>query len=153
MTTLLFPAAHRAQIEREASIAFPRECCGLLEGGRNGDAIRVDALHSARNLSTDSDRFEIDPADHFAAIRAARANGREIVGCYHSHPNGKAEPSDRDADGAWDEGFIWLIAAVTQNALALSAFHRDGTGWSKIEIAEAGLVSPHPPLSSPGRAG
>jgi proteasome lid subunit RPN8/RPN11 len=153
VTTLLLSHAHRAQIEREAHDAFPRECCGLLEGAPDGDTIRVTALHTARNLSSDSDRFEIDPADHFAAIRAARANGRAIVGCYHSHPNGRAEPSARDSDAAWEEGFVWLIAAVTKNALALSAFHRDGTGWSKIEIAETGLASPPPPLTSPGRAG
>jgi proteasome lid subunit RPN8/RPN11 len=153
VTTLLLSSAHHAQIEREARDAFPRECCGLLEGARDGDTIRVTALHTARNLSSDSDRFEIDPTDHFAAIRTARANGREIVGCYHSHPNGKAEPSARDAESAWDEGFTWLIAAVTKKALALSAFHRDGTRWSRIEIAETVLASPHPPLSSPGRAG
>jgi proteasome lid subunit RPN8/RPN11 len=152
VTTLLLSRAQYAQIEREARAAFPRECCGLLEGMRESDAIRVIALHPARNLSSENDRFEIDPAEHFAAIRAARANGREIVGCYHSHPNGKAEPSRRDAEGAWDEGFVWLIAAVAKEALALSAFHRDGTEWSKMEIVEPGLVSPHPSLSSSGRA-
>jgi proteasome lid subunit RPN8/RPN11 len=136
VTALLLSSAHRAQIEREAREAFPRECCGLLEGARDGDTIRVTALHSARNLSPDSDRFEIDPADHFAAIRAARANGSEIVGCYHSHPNSKAEPSTRDAEGAWDEGFVWLIAAVSGHAVAVSGFARKAGGWQSLELQE-----------------
>lgn len=136
MNTLLLSCAHRAQIESEARAAFPRECCGLLEGMREGDAIRVIALHPARNLSSDSDRFEIDPTDHFAAIRAARANGREIVGCYHSHPNGKAEPSARDAEGAWDESFVWLIAAVSDAAVSLGALRRSAGDWQRLDLRE-----------------
>jgi proteasome lid subunit RPN8/RPN11 len=147
VTTLLLSAAHRAQIERETRAAFPNECCGLLEGARDGETICITALHAARNLSPDSDRFEIDPADHFAAIRAARANGCEIIGCYHSHPNGKAEPSARDAEGAWDEDFVWLIAAVANETVTLSVFRRDGAEWSRID-----LVSSSPLSSSPGRA-
>lgn len=136
MTTLLLSAAQHAQIEREAREAFPKECCGLLEGARNGAALCITALHPAHNLSTDSDRFEIDPADHFAAIRAARANGHEIVGCYHSHPNGKAEPSARDAEGAWDEGFVWLIAALSGGTVSMRGFARRGDGWQPLELKE-----------------
>ena len=135
MTTLLLSGALRAQIEREARAAFPHECCGLLEGAHDGDAIRITALHPARNLAAESDRFEIDPADHFAAIRTARANGHVIVGCYHSHPNGKAEPSARDADGAWDEGFIWLIVAVS-GMISREAFRRVDGGWQRLELRE-----------------
>ena len=136
MTALLLSSAHRAQIESEARSAFPRECCGLLEGEREADTIRVTALHAARNLSTDSDRFEIDPAAHFAAIRIARANGHEIVGCYHSHPNGGGEPSVRDGEGAWDEGFAWLIAAVSGTAVSVRGFVRAAAGWQPLELQE-----------------
>ncbi|MBS0276467.1 MAG: M67 family metallopeptidase [Proteobacteria bacterium] len=136
MTTLLLSASQRAQIEREARAASPRECCGLLEGVREGDAIRIAALHPARNLSSDKDRFEIAPADHFAALRAARANGRAIVGCYHSHPNGKSEPSARDAEGAWDEGFVWLIAATHDSAVSLAGFARRQDGWQTLDMPE-----------------
>ena len=136
MTTLLLSRAHRAQIEREAREAFPSECCGLLEGAGDGEIIRITALHPARNLSSDNDRFEIDPAGHFAAIRAARANGRAIVGCYHSHPNGKPEPSARDAEGAWGEGFVWLIAAVLGNAVVVRGFARTPEGWQALELRE-----------------
>jgi proteasome lid subunit RPN8/RPN11 len=132
VTTLLLSASHRAQIEREARAAFPGECCGLLEGKRDGDFIRITALHPARNLSSDNDRFEIDTADHFAAIRAARANGHEIAGCYHSHPNGKAEPSARDAEGAWEGDFIWLILGNAEFAAFASGREKK---WTPIYIS------------------
>jgi proteasome lid subunit RPN8/RPN11 len=132
---LYLPAALRAQIEREARAASPRECCGLLEGMREGDAIRVTALHAARNLAQDADRFEIDPADHFRVLHGARDRGAQIVGCYHSHPNGRAEPSARDADGAWDDDFVWLIAAVGEG-VTTAAYQRAADRWRTLEILE-----------------
>lgn len=91
--------------------AYPNECCGLLEGEREGDIFHVHALHLARNLAARSDRFEIDPAGHIAAQKTARANGRAIIGCYHSHPDGAAEPSQTDAAGAAQDDFLWIIVA------------------------------------------
>jgi proteasome lid subunit RPN8/RPN11 len=94
-----------------ARAAHPKECCGLLEGARDGDVFRVHAVHPARNRAPRSDRFEIDAADHIAAQKAARANGHAIIGCYHSHPDGVAQPSPADQAGAAEEDFLWLIVA------------------------------------------
>jgi proteasome lid subunit RPN8/RPN11 len=105
------PAALAEQIRHEAANAAPRECCGLIEGLRDGGRFRVTALHSARNLAMEADRFDIDPRDHLAAAKMARARGRQIIGCYHSHPGGAARPSQRDAAGAEEENFLWLIVA------------------------------------------
>jgi len=99
------------QIRREAEIATPRECCGLIEGLREGVRFRVTALHAARNLAPEPDRFDVDPRDHLAASKVACARGHQIIGCYHSHPHGAAIPSPRDAEGAEEENFLWLIAA------------------------------------------
>jgi proteasome lid subunit RPN8/RPN11 len=105
------PAPLAANILAAARNTFPHECCGLLEGVRDGENFRVTALHPARNLAASQDRFEIDPADHFTARRAARAAGHAIIGCYHSHPDGKARPSATDLAGAGEEDFLWLIAS------------------------------------------
>ena len=83
---LHLPPALAAQIEREAREAAPRECCGLIEGAHIDGVFKAAALHPARNIAEAADRFEIDPADHFRALHAARANERQIIGCYHSHP-------------------------------------------------------------------
>ncbi|HEX4636033.1 MAG TPA: M67 family metallopeptidase [Rhizomicrobium sp.] len=112
MTRVALPEELRLRILQEARAAFPRECCGLVEGGvEGGDEFRVTALHAARNLAPESDRFEIAPEDHIRALKAARANGRRLIGCYHSHPNAGAEPSATDKAGAGEENFLWLIAA------------------------------------------
>jgi proteasome lid subunit RPN8/RPN11 len=104
------PPALGDAIRVAAKAALPRECCGLLEGMREGEIFRVQALHPARNLSPDNSRFQIDPADHLKAQKAARAHARAIIGCYHSHPQGPAQPSAADAAGAGEDNFLWLIA-------------------------------------------
>jgi len=110
---LLLPADLRARIEGETREAFPRECCGLIEGTRQaGEALAI-ALHPARNIAARADRFEIAPQDHFTALKTARANGRGLIGCYHSHPNGDAAPSATDLAGAGEEDFLWLIASLS----------------------------------------
>jgi proteasome lid subunit RPN8/RPN11 len=108
---VILPAALEADIARQAVAAFPRECCGLIEGTRVGTSFHATRIHPGRNLADAPDRFEIDPMDHIAAVKAARADGANIIGCYHSHPGGEARPSRHDLAGAGQEDFLWLIAA------------------------------------------
>ena len=116
-------AALADALRAAARAACPNECCGLLAGVREGGRFHVTALHPARNRAARSDRFEIDPADHIAAQKIARANGQVIIGCYHSHPGGTAEPSQTDAAGAAQEDFLWIIVAGEE----LGCFiYRDG---------------------------
>lgn len=97
----------------DAAAAAPAlECCGLLLGQRQGDLARVEALVPARNVAADPARsFEIDPATLLATHREARGQGRQVIGHWHSHPNGQTAPSARDAARALDNGQIWMIVA------------------------------------------
>ncbi|CAN5345732.1 hypothetical protein BH09PSE4_BH09PSE4_23580 [soil metagenome] len=96
------------QIVAESAAAPDREVCGLLFG----TADRVSSVQRCSNVASDPARsFEIDPSQLIAAHKAARAGGPAIVGCYHSHPNGGATPSARDASAATPDGSIWVIAA------------------------------------------
>jgi proteasome lid subunit RPN8/RPN11 len=132
---LLIPAEAVAMIEREARNAFPGECCGLLEGTRENDALEILRIHPTRNLSTGSDRFEVDPREQIALMCELRGTAREIIGCYHSHPNGREEPSLRDAESAAERGFIWIIAALgADTPVAIRAFAFTGSGFDPLPI-------------------
>jgi proteasome lid subunit RPN8/RPN11 len=128
------PAALAEAIRVHAQAANPRECCGLLEGVRGDAAFQVTALHPVRNLSSDARRFEMEPQDQFAAHRCARANGGVIIGCYHSHPGGPAQPSAADRAGAGEEDFLWLIAGDGQ----INAFVYAAGGFTPVELAGCG---------------
>jgi proteasome lid subunit RPN8/RPN11 len=109
---LILPEDLRTQLVREAERSFPRECCGLIEGILAGDMAQAFALHPCANLAREPDRFEIDPRDHIKLLRQLRGTPRSLIGCYHSHPNGQAAASARDAQGASGNDFLWLIQAV-----------------------------------------
>lgn len=98
-------ALHQRLLD-EARAAHPNECCGLLLGQDN----RIADVRACRNVASDpARRFEIDPVALIAALRSARDGGPAVLGFFHSHPGGNAEPSVRDAaDGAGD-GRLWLI--------------------------------------------
>ncbi len=97
------------------------------------------ALHPARNSDERNDRFAIHPEDHFAALRQARAHGRALIGCYHSHPNGSPSPSATDRDGAGEENFLWLIAALSaaDGPVTVEAFVYSAAGFFSIGLTEA----------------
>jgi desampylase len=89
----------------EAAENPDREICGLLFGS----VARIEQAVATANFAARSeDTFEIDPAALIAAHRAERAGGPRLVGHYHSHPSGSAEPSARDAAAA-EPGSLWLI--------------------------------------------
>lgn len=138
-STLILPEAFRTQVFHEARAAFPRECCGLIEGVRERAAIRTHALRAMNNRAAESDRFEIGPAEQFRLMRALRGTGREIVGCYHSHPNGWVEPSARDLEQAAEEGFVWLIAALdaTPKDARLAAFVYGNRAFAPLTLTLA----------------
>jgi proteasome lid subunit RPN8/RPN11 len=135
---LALPRDLQARIEAHARAAYPGECCGLIEGVADGDRVHALALHAARNLAVRHDRFEIDSVDHFAALKAARANGRAIIGCYHSHPDGMAWPSETDRAGGGEDNFIWLVVALTQTdaPVALGAFVYSVGGFLPVDLAK-----------------
>jgi proteasome lid subunit RPN8/RPN11 len=97
------------RLRAEAAAAPDREICGLLLG--NSEEILGAA--AAKNVSSSpSDSFEIDPQAIFDVVRAARSGGPALIGHYHSHPRGPAEPSLRDREAAMGTpAQLWLILA------------------------------------------
>lgn len=90
------------------------EVCGLLFG----DETTVRAVSQTVNVATaPADSFEIDPGALIAAHRAMRAGGPNLIGYFHSHPNGVAEPSVRDRKAMAVLGGFWIIIAGDQVTL------------------------------------
>ena len=98
-----------ATLTAEAGSAHPRECCGILLG----EGERITAATPAANVHPDPEtHFEIDPQALVDAHRQARQGGSQVLGYYHSHPNGFARPSATDAAMAAGDGAIWAIIAA-----------------------------------------
>ena len=113
MSPLALTPADLADIERHGAAAYPEECCGILLGCLDRGRVRVTRVVAVDNERGESrhNRFVIGPEAVLAAQRAARAEGLDIVGYYHSHPDHPARPSEFDREHAWP-GLSYLIVAV-----------------------------------------
>ena len=107
---LRIPAAALAQIRQLAATAMPREACGLLIGREEGEVSRLEA---AENVATEpTRRFEIDPRRLLQLHRGLRGGAEELIGHWHSHPDGPAVPSACDREMVADPAMVWLIIAA-----------------------------------------
>ena len=137
--TLFLSDELAAQMLGAAARAFPRECCGLIEGTRTQGGWRVTALHETANLAEDPSRhFLIDPQSQFDLMRALRASETRIIGCFHSHPTGPAEPSATDRAQAFEDDFLWLIAGGSvDSGFTLQAYvFTEEAGFTRIALRE-----------------
>ncbi len=101
------------------------ECCGLL-AGRDGEITRIfPATNAAENRAAS---YEIAPQEIFERIREMRAEGIEMLGIYHSHPNGRNEPSPRDIGQAYyAEATYFIVSPLDGAEKPVRAFSiRDG---------------------------
>jgi proteasome lid subunit RPN8/RPN11 len=121
-----FSVAARAELERLAAASYPVEGCGVLVGRFDGEGGPRSVVRVAvgRNLVTDRarDRYELDPGDIVAGERAARAEGLDVVGFWHTHPDHPARPSRFDTERAWPD-YLYVICATTADGVA------DVRGW------------------------
>ena len=118
-------------IARHARRALPRECCGFLVGARR----RVLFAVATRNVAAGPFRYRIDDAAHIALRRALRrfVPPLEIVGVYHSHPNGEARPSATDVAEAFYPAWTHLIAGMRRR-VSIRAFRIAGGRTEKVAI-------------------
>ncbi len=129
--SLVIPDEIRAGMVAHAEWAHPHEACGLLAGG--GDVIEMVFCLSNRDASPS--RYTIDPHEHYGAMRYAESRGWDIVGAWHSHPNGDAVLSSIDL--AESPGGDWITVVVGNGQLSgppIRAYRTDGPAVSELAI-------------------
>ena len=138
--TLQLTPTHSAAIITAARANFPRECCGLLEGTMHTDGWRVTAVHESRNMADRPEQyFLIDPQLHINLLRHLRGTERSVIGCFHSHPRGRPEPSNTDLLSATDQNFLWLIAAGEGESFDLRAYVFTVSKFEPVPTTESQL--------------
>ncbi len=147
---IVFPPTALKRIVDLAEAHYPREACGLIVGRRVEAGLRVTRIEPSRNLaSTPAHRFEIDSELRLALQRELRGGGTEIVGLYHSHPDGLAEPSATDLAQAWEPALVWLIVAVVGGQAIQVTAHRlaaDGGQFEELALR----IAPRRPAGEGG---
>jgi len=125
MKKLFLPTDLEREIRAHCAVSYPKEACGLLIGRHDvKNQFHVTQVVPSPNLSHQPEKaFEIDPALIIHHQKNCRGGALKIIGHYHSHPNGAAEPSSHDQDQNYDEALIWVIISVTKDgAQDINAF-------------------------------
>ena len=129
LSTILFD-----QIIAHAREASPEECCGLIGGLSEG---RVQTIYRSRNVAGDPlTSYEAAPEDLFAAQRAMRERGEQLLAIYHSHPrSADPQPSATDVRLAYYPSAVYLIVGLGGPEPSLRAFRIDERGgqWARVE--------------------
>lgn len=142
--TLYVQQSDLNKLKKAAVDAYPEECCGLLVGTKNvGNQLRTTrvtcVVPTVNLLETDNlclrDRFWIDPKARIALTRFLRGSQEEIVGHYHSHPNGQNTPSCTDLSMVFEPNLIWVIVAILQSRVTVvNAYCITRTTVQRIQI-------------------
>lgn len=93
---------------------LPNESCGLLAGTVEGEVKTVTKIYLLTNIDASNEHFSMDPKEQFAALKDARANGVEIIGNFHSHPESPSRPSEEDKRLAYDPSIEYLILSLQE---------------------------------------
>lgn len=123
--TLRLPAQQETQIRQHAESTFPEECCGAMLGRDLEDGTReVVALHAVDNTKDENRerRYLIPPREVLAAEKAAREQGLDVVGIYHSHPNHPSRPSEFDREHAMPFWSYVIVSCMDGKSDALQSW-------------------------------
>jgi proteasome lid subunit RPN8/RPN11 len=107
------------------------ECCGLLAGGE-GVITRV---FEATNDLASATEYTIAPNELFSIVREIRRAALDLMGIYHSHPNGDNKPSARDIDQAYYPDVAYFILSPRKDtAKPIRAFSIQDAKAAELDI-------------------
>ncbi len=121
MRELFLPRTTWQTMRRHVRRRAPLEACGLL-AGKEG---RVDVVIGVHNMARSPVRFLMEPRAQWRAFNKIEQLGMDLLGIYHSHPNGPQVPSPTDIQeacyavvqiiwfpqaGKWQAGGFWIEA-------------------------------------------
>jgi len=112
----------------------PHEVCGVLGGERDDGEARVEFVRRVENVSeTPRVNYLMEPEDQLAAIDDVEERG-DVVGFYHSHPEGPEEPSETDADRANWPGHSYVIVSLGPDEPFVGSWTWTGDGFEDEDV-------------------
>lgn len=91
---------------------LPDESCGLIGGTKDGDVKHIEKVYLLTNIDHSNEHFSMDPREQLEAVKDMRANGYQLLGNFHSHPESPSRPSEEDKRLAYDSKVNYLILSL-----------------------------------------
>jgi len=108
----------------------PLEACGYLAG----NAERVEKQVSMTNIDAAENHFRMDPMEQLKTVKAMRAEGLDLIGCWHSHPQTDPEPSAEDIRLAFDPVLFYAIVSLKEPKPEIRAFRIESGAVNPVTI-------------------
>jgi proteasome lid subunit RPN8/RPN11 len=110
------------------------EACGLLLGEKSHDIYQAIEVFPIKNVLHSPVRYLMHPEEQLKAFNYMDENGLELVGIYHSHPNGPDTPSKTDIDEAYYPESVYLIWSLISGEWHCRAFLIQDATIKEIKI-------------------
>ena len=107
----------------------PLEACGLLAGRHDS----VEKVIAVRNHAQSPVRFVMDPYEQLQAFEWIESNQLDLLGIFHSHPNGPEVVSDADiAEAAYE--VIHIIWSPSEEGWRARGFWIENGRASEVSL-------------------
>lgn len=132
--TLVLPLDSYETVLDHAREGAPEEVCGVLGGCQDDREATVDTVRSVPNVAdTPRTRYELDPERQLAVIEGIETDGGDVIGFYHSHPEGPPEPSATDrTQASWPEAYYLIVSLAEES---VTAWYWTGEEFRETPIA------------------
>lgn len=128
---LVVPLQVREAMLAHAHWDYPNEACGLVAG--RGE--RIEMVFCLTNRLDSRTRYTIDPREHYGAAQFAEQCGMEILGAWHSHPNGDATISPTDiAESPGGDWVTLIVGNFGKPSEAVRGFRTDDGYPRELEL-------------------
>jgi proteasome lid subunit RPN8/RPN11 len=127
-------------VHEHAGVGYPNEVCGMLIAPRGTDLVTQSRRVRNTVVERARDRYEMDPLDQIRIQRECDADGLEIVGYYHSHPDHPARASVTDSTRSWAGPVYVIVSCVKGQVVDGNAFvaERDGGPMHQVSLEVVG---------------
>lgn len=106
------------------------EACGLLFGSNH----IVSLVIPVSNILNSPTRYKMDPQGQFHAFKIMEEKNLELIGIYHSHPDGPEYPSKTDIAEAFYPEAVYLIWFKQNHIWDCNAYCIKSGGITKTKI-------------------
>jgi len=148
---LLWLSKQQAQtIVRLATESKPAEVCGLLVGNRE----QVREVIPIQNIAINpSHRYVMDSSELAGQLSITSGVGQDLIGFYHSHPQGDPILSATDWHESLWPGYVYLVVGLKRKQAGLAAWEiRAGKVLPvRLHIGDDSPEDMEKPLTNPQR--
>ncbi|MDP2311832.1 MAG: M67 family metallopeptidase [Pseudomonadota bacterium] len=106
-----------AQLHAHACAGYPHEVVGILAGRRADNVVTTVVSLVNERADSPANRYHVSALVLYRAEQSLEAEGLEVVGYYHSHPDHPARYSDFDRDHALPN-MSYVITSVVAGRIA-----------------------------------